>query len=155
MASTKRGDASAAMRVGRAAGVVDQHVEPAEVLDGLGDDPLGVGRLADVGRHEDRPVDLGLVAPAGDDVRPGAGERGHDPGPDPPRAARHHDHPLAEVEDGLGHRANPTAPPRRPARPARVRVGPAAARWPKFRRGFLTRRQGRDRGESGAPCPSM
>ena len=84
MASTKRGEASAGGHVGRAPGVVDQDVEPAEVLDRLGDDPLGLGRLADVGRDEDRPLDVGLVAPAGHHVRPGRGERRHNARPRPP-----------------------------------------------------------------------
>ena len=70
-------------------------------------DRLGVRRLADVGRHEHRPLDLGLVPPARDDVRPGLDERRHDPGPDPARPARHHDHALAEVERRLRHGANP------------------------------------------------
>ena len=81
-----------------------------EVLDRRGDDPLRIGGLAHVGRHEHRPLDLRLVPPARDHPRPGADERGHDPGAHPTRAAGHDDHPLAEVEGRLRHRANPTAP---------------------------------------------
>ena len=46
------------------AGVADQHVEPAEALDGPGDDGLDLGDVADVGQHRlDR---AGAVGQAGD-----------------------------------------------------------------------------------------
>ena len=118
--------------VGRAAGVVDQHVEPAEVLDRLGDDPFGV-RPACARRPSTNtaPSTSASWRPQVTTCAPAAGEGGHDPGPDPTRTARHHDHALAEVEDGLGHGANPTAPPgtaarARPGRRPLHRVGPAA-----------------------------
>ena len=45
------------------AGVADQHVEPAEALDGPRDDGLDLGDVADVGQHRlDRAVDLGQAA---------------------------------------------------------------------------------------------
>ena len=69
--------------LGRAPGVVHQHVEAAVALDRGVDHPPGLGRLADVGRDEDRAVDLGLVAPAGDHVRPGVDEGGDDAGAHP------------------------------------------------------------------------
>jgi hypothetical protein len=108
MASTNRGDASAAS-TWAPPGVVDQHIEPAEVLDRLGDDPLGVRRLADVGGDEHRPRDLGLVAPARHDMGPGRGERRHDARPDPAGAARHHHDTLAEVVGRAGPRGRPYA----------------------------------------------
>ena len=81
-----RGDAVALSAGRTAAGVVDQHVEAAEPLDGGGDDRVDVVGLADVGGHErprcGRPQTgsvLGLVAAADHDVGAGVEEPLGDP----------------------------------------------------------------------------
>ena len=127
MASTKRGDTSAAgTRVSPR--VVHQHVEAPELLHRLGHNALGVGRLAHVRVHEDRAVDLGVVATARDDVGPRIEEAGDDPRPDPSRPSGHDDHRL-EVER-LWHHGQP--PYGNPAGAVLARP----ARWHMFRPAF-------------------
>ena len=72
------------------------------------------------------PLDLGLVAAAGDHAGPGVEERGHDAGPDAAGAAGDHHHLIGEVEGRLRHGRPPYGTD------SRARCWPARPGSPKF-----------------------
>ena len=120
MAWAKRGVASAAGTEGDPPALFTSTSSRPHCSTALAMTALGLGRLADVGRHEHGAVDLRLVAAAGDDVGAGVEEGGDDPGAHAPRAARDHDHLVDEVEGRLLHGRQPygTSQPPAPGPPS-------------------------------------
>ena len=107
-------------------GVVDEHVEAAEGLDGAGDERLDLLGLHEVGRHGQRPAAVGLDAPPA--PRPGSRRCGpparpwRPPGPAPGRSP-------APAPARLRTRSRPC--PRAASRPLCVRrKRPQAPRLP-------------------------
>ena len=82
--AVKRGDAVAESAGGEPPGVVDEHVERAEALDGRRDHRVDLVGFAHVGGDEEPAVGqvFGLVAAADRDVRAGVGEALRDAPPD-------------------------------------------------------------------------
>ena len=105
------------------AGVADQHVEPAEALDGAGDDRLDLVEVADVGEHRlDAPRASGEAATVASSdgvahvaqhevgvglagevrAREGGAERAAGSGDDDDPSASYEQVPPVDVEDGAG-----------------------------------------------------
>src|SRR5204863_5315694 len=93
------------------AGVVDEDVHAAETADGFVDEPLRLGRLADVGAERedagaaaqgpDGFLQLGVVPRADRDLHAALKKRPRDRQPDPFRTARDNaDHPVSIIHEG-------------------------------------------------------
>src|SRR5207302_2946587 len=106
----RRGGGGGSLR--GAAGVVDEHVEPTELLPRSGHDPVDLVDLPHVGLDEHRLPSaaaerlLGLVSTAHDNVCASVEEPRRDAAADPPAATRHDDDLTGHVER-IAHRPVP------------------------------------------------